>query len=186
MPALVSGHYVELVPPATAIPTTTEHQQNYNDEDQERGVIHLRLLSIVAAGKLKLIRCQYHTSASAPSRTPASLANCGSGYADTINSYPEGTAALADLRDHAVRLMKRCGRHGQRRCRDGGCKATNLIILSHVMRTAACDGCPEEWTSSPPEVALYEGIALELGNQVVPQEGFEPPTPALRMRCSTD
>ena len=28
------GHYVELVPPATAIPTTTEHQQNYNNEDQ--------------------------------------------------------------------------------------------------------------------------------------------------------
>ena len=23
--------------------------------------------------------------------------------------------------------------------------ATNLIILSHLMRTAACDGCPEEW-----------------------------------------
>jgi hypothetical protein len=37
---------------------------------------------------------------------------------------------------------------------DAKITANNLIILSHLMRTAACDGCPEEWTSSPPEVAL--------------------------------
>jgi hypothetical protein len=45
-----------------------------------------------------------------PSRTPANLsadmALGGSGHADTINSYPKGTACLADLRDYAVRLMK--------------------------------------------------------------------------------
>jgi hypothetical protein len=61
-----------------------------------------------------------------PSRTPAHLpadmALGGSGYANTINSYPTGTTCFADLRDHAVRLMKRRGRHGLRRCCDGQCK----------------------------------------------------------------
>ena len=46
----------------------------------------------------------------------------GSGHADTINSDPTRAACFADLRDHAVRLMKRRGRHGMRRCHDGECK----------------------------------------------------------------
>ena len=46
----------------------------------------------------------------------------GSGHADTINTYPTCAACFADLRDHAVRLMKRRGRHGLRRCCDGQCK----------------------------------------------------------------
>jgi hypothetical protein len=46
----------------------------------------------------------------------------GSGHADTINSYPTRAACFTDLRDHAVRLMKRRGRHCLRRCCDGQCK----------------------------------------------------------------
>ena len=49
---------------------------------------------------------------------PADMALGGSGHADTINSYPTGTACFADFRDHAVRLMKRGGRH----CLGGGCE----------------------------------------------------------------
>ena len=57
-----------------------------------------------------------------PSRTPADfsadMALSGSSYADTINSYPARAACFADLRDHAVRLMKRRDRHGLGRCCD--------------------------------------------------------------------
>ena len=64
-----------------------------------------------------------NASASTPSRTPADfsadMALGGSGHADTINPYPTCTACFADLRDHAVRLMKRRDRHGLRRCCDG-------------------------------------------------------------------
>jgi hypothetical protein len=53
---------------------------------------------------------------SMPPRTPADfsthMALGGSGHAHTINSYPTRAACFADLRDHAVRLMKRRGRHG--------------------------------------------------------------------------
>ena len=52
-----------------------------------------------------------HASASMPSCTPtimaACLANGGSGHAHTMNSCPEGSASVGDLRDHAVRLMNR-------------------------------------------------------------------------------
>jgi len=62
-------------------------------------------------------------NASMPSRTPADfsadMALGGSGHADTINSYPARAACFADLSDHAVRLMKRRGRHGLRRGCDG-------------------------------------------------------------------
>ena len=44
-----------------------------------------------------------------PHRAPADLAFGGSGHADTMNSYPTRAACFADLRDHAVRLMKRHG-----------------------------------------------------------------------------
>ena len=54
-----------------------------------------------------------------PHRAPADLAFGGSGHADTINSYPTRAACFADLRDHAVRLMKRHGRHSLRRCCEG-------------------------------------------------------------------
>jgi len=65
-----------------------------------------------------------NANASIPSRTPAGLADGGSGHADTINSYPARAACFAHLRDHAVRLMKRHGWHSlSRRCSgqgDGG------------------------------------------------------------------
>ena len=43
----------------------------------------------------------------APHRAPADLAFGGSGDADPVDSYPTSTACFTDLRDHAVRLMKR-------------------------------------------------------------------------------
>jgi hypothetical protein len=51
-----------------------------------------------------------------PAGFSADMASGGSCHADTINSYPTHPASFADLRDHAVRLMKRRGRHGMRRC----------------------------------------------------------------------
>jgi len=52
-----------------------------------------------------------HASASMPSCAPAIMATCmangGSGHADTMNSCPEWSASVGDLRDHAVRLMNR-------------------------------------------------------------------------------
>ena len=68
-----------------------------------------------------------NTSASTPSRTPAVLSAGltlgGSGHADAINSCPKGATPKVDLRGYAVRLMKRCRRHGLRRCYcDGQCK----------------------------------------------------------------
>ena len=70
-----------------------------------------------------------NASASTPSRTPARLpadmALGGSGHADTINSYPTGTTCFTDLRDHAVRLMKRRDRHGLHRCCQGQGKSNS-------------------------------------------------------------
>ena len=44
-----------------------------------------------------------------PAGFPAGMASGGSCHADTINSYPTHPTSFADLRDHAVRLMKRRG-----------------------------------------------------------------------------
>jgi hypothetical protein len=44
------------------------------------------------------------------------MASGGSGHADAINSYPTRAACHADLRGHAIRLMKRRDRHGLNRC----------------------------------------------------------------------
>jgi hypothetical protein len=61
--------------------------------------------------------------ASTPPRTPADfaadMALGGSGHANAINSYPTRATCFADLRDHAVRLMKRCDGHGLRRRAEG-------------------------------------------------------------------
>jgi hypothetical protein len=54
-----------------------------------------------------------------PHRAPADLPNGGSGHADTTNSCPTHAASEGDLRGHAVRLIKRRGRHGLRRRCDG-------------------------------------------------------------------
>jgi hypothetical protein len=71
-----------------------------------------------------------------PSPTPADfsadMALGGSGHADTIYSYPTRAACFADLRDHAVRLMKRRDRHGLRRCCDGQGKSSNSDQSDHV------------------------------------------------------
>ena len=42
----------------------------------------------------------------------------GSCYANTLNSGPTWAASQANLRDHAVRLSKRCWRHCVRRSCD--------------------------------------------------------------------
>ena len=52
-------------------------------------------------------------------RTPRGVPAGGSTNAGAIDHVITGTACTADLRDHAVRLMKRHGRHGLRRCCDG-------------------------------------------------------------------
>src|SRR6516164_4942817 len=50
-------------------------------------------------------------------RTPGGIAARRSTHAGTIHHMHTGTARFADLRDHAVCLMKRCERHGLcRRC----------------------------------------------------------------------
>jgi hypothetical protein len=71
-------------------------------------------------------------SASIPMRTcalrppeDAVIADGGSGYADTINSYPAPTASHTDLRDCTVRLMKWCERHCLCRRRDSQTKGSN-------------------------------------------------------------
>ena len=66
-----------------------------------------------------------NASASTPSSTPANLALGGSGHADAINSYPTRAACFTDLRDHAVRLMKRRGRHGLHGCCQGQGKSNS-------------------------------------------------------------
>jgi hypothetical protein len=49
------------------------------------------------------------------------MADGGSGYADTINSYRAQTASHTDLRDYAVRLMNWRERHCLcRRCDNQG------------------------------------------------------------------
>ena len=62
---------------------------------------------------------------SIPSRTPANLALCGSGHAHAINSYATCAACFTDLRDHAVRLLKRRGRHGLHGCCQGQGKSNS-------------------------------------------------------------
>jgi hypothetical protein len=47
-----------------------------------------------------------------PHRASADLAPGGSGHTDTTNSCPARSASVGDLRDHAVRLMKRRRRYG--------------------------------------------------------------------------
>ena len=60
-------------------------------------------------------------NASGPSDTPASLANGGSGHADTTNSCPARAACVSNLRDYAVRLVNWRHRHCLcRRCRGQG------------------------------------------------------------------
>jgi hypothetical protein len=58
------------------------------------------------------------------------LAAGHSRYASTIDHVHACAARLADLRDHAIRLMKWGGWHGLHRCCKGKAKAiaTNLII----------------------------------------------------------
>jgi hypothetical protein len=71
-------------------------------------------------------------SASVPTHTPACLADGGSGHADTTNSCPKWAAAESDLRDHAVRLSNRRGRHRLRRCCDGEGKSSNSNQPDHA------------------------------------------------------
>ena len=55
-------------------------------------------------------------------------------------SYLTG-AACADLRDHAVRLMKRCGRHGLRRCCGGQGNGSNSVTVEGIDALAALITC---------------------------------------------
>jgi hypothetical protein len=53
----------------------------------------------------------------------------GSGHANTINSYPTRAACFADLRDHAVRLMKWCKRSGLRDVATAKAKITAMSLI---------------------------------------------------------
>ena len=65
-----------------------------------------------------------------PHQAPACLAAGGSRSANTIDHVHTRATCFTDLRDHAVRLMRRHGRHGLRRCATATAKTTaiNLII----------------------------------------------------------
>ena len=85
------------------------------------GVIYRTLRGIYFVIYVVRFSVPPNASASTPSRAPAhvaaGLADGGSGHADAINSCPKGTTPKGDLRDHAVRLRKRRGRHSlSRRC----------------------------------------------------------------------
>jgi hypothetical protein len=58
-------------------------------------------------------------------RTPGGVPAGGSTNAGAIDHVITGTACFADLRDYAVRLMKRHWRHGLRRRCDGQGKSSN-------------------------------------------------------------
>jgi hypothetical protein len=53
----------------------------------------------------------------------------GSGHANTINSYFTRAACFADLRDHAVRLMKWCKRSGLRDVATAKAKITAMSLI---------------------------------------------------------
>ena len=57
-----------------------------------------------------------------------------SSHADTINSYTTRAARFADLRDHAVRMMKRRDRHGLHRCCDNQGKETAIDLIIVISR----------------------------------------------------
>jgi len=67
----------------------------------------------------------------APAGFPADVAFGHSGHADTANSCHSRSASVGDLRDHAVRLMQRRGRHRLRRCCDSEGKGSNGDQLDH-------------------------------------------------------
>jgi len=62
-------------------------------------------------------RASYFSVAS--DHSPADVAAGGCSYAATIDVVHTRAACVADLRDHAVRLMKRRNGHGLYRCREG-------------------------------------------------------------------
>ena len=83
------------------------------------------LTSFCSLERFSAVSVPPNASASTPSRAPANLADGGSGHADTINSYPTRAACFADLRDHAVRLMKRRERYGLCGCSDAQSKCNS-------------------------------------------------------------
>ena len=101
-----------------------------------------------------------NASGSGPSNTSANraarLANGGSGHADATNASPKRAAAVSHLRDHAVRLRNRRGRHCLRRCCDGKGKASNSYQSDHSSPPLRVDANEE------PRAATYKmpaGIA---------------------------
>jgi hypothetical protein len=91
-------------------------------------------------------------SASIPSRTPAPPPPedaVGSGYADTINSYPAQTASHTGLRDYTVRLMKWRERHCLcRRCDSQG-KGSNGDRPDHFFSSLFWGSLTQQSSPSP-------------------------------------
>ena len=66
------------------------------------------------------------------------------------------------------------------------CQTPLIEVDLYGERLSGCTVCNKWGLPGDNHRVMELHIALELGNKVVPQEGFEPPTPALRMRCSTN
>jgi hypothetical protein len=64
-------------------------------------------------------------------RTPSGVPAHGSTMAATIDHVIASPALVSDFRDHAVRLMKRHGRHGLRRRCEGQGKGSNCYQSDH-------------------------------------------------------
>ena len=90
--------------------------------EKSAGEVKQRECSSCLPGRFDDVSVPPNASASTPSRTPADfsadMALGGSGHADTINPYPTRATRFADLRDHAVRLMKWRDWQGLYRCRE--------------------------------------------------------------------
>src|SRR5262249_34062887 len=76
----------------------------------------------------------------------------GSGHADTTNSGPTRAACQANLRDHAVRLRKRRGRHCLRR-RCEGEEASNSNQPEHCF--SSCFSSLTHCGGEPPKMDQY-------------------------------
>jgi hypothetical protein len=82
-------------------------------------------------------------SAGASADGSAGVADCGSGHAMASTHCPAGAAASSCLRDHAVRLRDRRGRHCLRRRRDCQDKSSNSNQSDH--------SCPPSKSVHEPE-----------------------------------
>src|SRR6478672_10563484 len=88
--------------------------------------------------------------------------------AATIDHVIARPALVSDFRDHAVRLMKRHGRHGLRRRCEGQGKGSNCYQSDHCFLHDEGKGRRTEYPlNAPPSVWLHHvcGIEKGMGNE---------------------